>query len=74
MRIRRGPIGPPPGPPGLQRRPPPRMLSAAVFDNDDEEDDADKDDDDFDANPRPPVPIIDPDNFDIISITSRKNR
>lgn len=68
MRMRRGPMGPPPGPPGPRRGPPLRMPSAAVYDDDDEDDDY------FDANPGPPVPMIDPDNFDMMSVTSRKNR
>lgn len=66
MRLRRGgPMGPPPG--SRRGPPPPRMPSSAVYDDDD-------DDDFFDANPGPPVPMIDPDNFDMMSVTSRKNR
>lgn len=66
MRMRRGPPGPPPGP--RRGAPPPRMPSNAVYDEDDEDDDY------FDPNSGPPVPMIDPDNFDMMSVTSRKNR
>ncbi|KUI60131.1 Meiotically up-regulated gene 72 protein [Cytospora mali] len=65
MRMRRGPGGPPPG---SRRGPPPRMPNGTVYDDDDEDDDF------FDSNPGPPVPMIDPDNFDMMSVTSRKNR
>lgn len=61
MRARRGP------PPGPQRRGPhPMRNSQQVFDDDD-------DDDDYDPMPTN-VPTIDPDNFDMMSMTSRKNR
>jgi hypothetical protein len=47
------------------RRPPP----SAVFDEDDDEDDY------FDPAPRTPAqPMIDPDNFDMMSVTSRRTR
>ncbi|KAI5867583.1 ApbA-domain-containing protein [Durotheca rogersii] len=63
MRMRR------PGPPPVNRRrgPPPR-IGGAMFDDDDEEDDY------FDPNSGPVLPMIDPDNFDMMSVTSRKNR
>ena len=66
MRMARGP----PGPPGPRRRPPPSIRGGVVpgFEDDDEEDDY------FDPNASPNVPMIDPDNFDMMSVTSRKNR
>ncbi|KAF3768764.1 hypothetical protein M406DRAFT_226793, partial [Cryphonectria parasitica EP155] len=67
MRMRgppgRGMMGPPP--PGMRRGPPPPR--GPVYDDDDDEDY-------FDPNLGPPVPMIDPDNFDMMSVTSRKNR
>lgn len=66
MRMRRG--GPGPGP---RRRGPPPVRNGGgggYYDDDDEEDDF------FDPNPGPPAPMIDPDNFDMMSVTSRKNR
>lgn len=55
------------GPPGPRRPPPP--ASMAGFDEDDDEDDY------FDPMaPRGPGPMIDPDNFDMMSVTSRRNR
>lgn len=64
MRMRRGP---PPGP-GARRGPHPMRNSQQVFDDND-------DDDDFlDPSAIPVAPIIDPDNFDMMSVTSRKNR
>lgn len=72
MRMRRGPPpGPhgPPGPPGGPRRGPhPMRSSQQVFDDDDEDDDF------FDPNMASGGPTIDPDNFDMMSVTSRKNR
>jgi len=62
MRMRRGP--PPPG--GQRRRGPPPMRNGPI-DDDDEEDDY------FDPNSAA-TPMIDPDNFDMMSVTSRKNR
>ncbi|KAI0019887.1 ketopantoate reductase PanE/ApbA-domain-containing protein [Xylariomycetidae sp. FL0641] len=63
MRMRRG--GPPPrGPP---RRGPPMRGGGGMYDEDDE-------DDYFDPNSGPMTPMIDPDNFDMMSVTSRKNR
>ena len=41
-----------------------------TFDDDDDDDD----DDYFDPMNAPPVPQIDPDNFDMMSVTSRRNR
>ncbi|KOS18304.1 Meiotically up-regulated protein [Escovopsis weberi] len=67
MRMRRGrppPQGPPrrgPGP--LRNGPRPSSL-----------DDDDDDDDCIEPNMGPPVPQIDPDTFDMMSVTSRKNR
>jgi len=60
MRLRRAAAGMGPGP----RRPPPR---GNMYDDDDE-------DDYVDPNDLPPAPMIDPDNFDMMSVTSRKNR
>ncbi|EFW99264.1 2-dehydropantoate 2-reductase [Grosmannia clavigera kw1407] len=66
MRMRRpGPSsrrGPPPGPPARSG------IDIGIYDDDDEEDDY------FDPNAGPPAPMIDPDNFDMMSVTSRKNR
>jgi hypothetical protein len=69
MRMRRGPPsgqGPmrrgPPGPPG------PPSRHGAMYDDDDDGEDY------FDPAMAPPVPMIDPDNFDMMSVTSRKNR
>jgi hypothetical protein len=61
MRMRRA------GPPPRRRGPPPRG-AASVYGDDDEEDDY------FDPNSSPMAPMIDPDNFDMMSVTSRKNR
>ncbi|RSM11133.1 hypothetical protein CDV31_006919 [Fusarium ambrosium] len=74
MRMRRGPPGPPgphgpPGGPGPRRGPHPMRNSKQVFDDDD-----DDDDDYFDPTANPAPPLIDPDNFDMMSVTSRKNR
>ncbi|KAF4124598.1 Ketopantoate reductase [Geosmithia morbida] len=60
MRQRRGP------PPTQRRGPHPMRNSQQVFDDDD-------DDDDYDPMPAN-VPTIDPDNFDMMSMTQRKNR
>jgi hypothetical protein len=70
LNMRRGP-GPrgPPGPPGPPRpMPPPSHMGG--FDEDEDEDDY------FDPMmaPRGPGPMIDPDNFDMMSVTSRRNR
>ncbi|KAF4984293.1 hypothetical protein FZEAL_505 [Fusarium zealandicum] len=71
MRMRRGPPGPPGGPggPGPRRGPHPMRNSKQVFDDEDEDDD-----DYFDPAANPTPPMIDPDNFDMMSVTSRKNR
>ncbi|KAI1088936.1 ApbA-domain-containing protein [Rostrohypoxylon terebratum] len=74
MRMRRG--GPPgpgplpgPGPmPNGRRRAPPVRSGGGMYDDEDEEDDY------FDPNSGPITPMIDPDNFDMMSVTSRKNR
>lgn len=66
MRMR----GPPRGgmtPRGMRRGPPART-PGGVYDEDDDDEDY------FDPNMAPPMPMIDPDNFDMMSVTSRKNR
>ncbi|KFA49664.1 hypothetical protein S40293_01375 [Stachybotrys chartarum IBT 40293] len=69
MRMRRGPPGPPgPGPGGPRRGPHPMRNSQQVFDDDDDDDDY------FDPNAGTGVPMIDPDNFDMMSVTARKAR
>mgnify|MGYP005989153155 CR=1 FL=1 len=67
MRMRRGPPGPT-GPPGPRRGPHPMRNSTQVFDDDDDDDDF------FDPGMAVGGPTIDPDNFDMMSVTSRKNR
>ena len=64
LNMRRGP------PMGQGRRGPPPPQSVNGFDDDDDEDDF------FDpmAGGRQPGPVIDPDNFDMMSVTSRRNR
>ncbi|KAJ6444118.1 2-dehydropantoate 2-reductase [Purpureocillium lavendulum] len=62
MRMRRGP------PPGSRRGPHPMRNSQQVFDDDDDDDDF------FDPTAHTGTPTIDPDNFDMMSVTSRKNR
>ncbi|KAI9737852.1 MAG: hypothetical protein M1834_009221 [Cirrosporium novae-zelandiae] len=67
-----GPMGPMGnmrrGPPPMIRRPPPPASHHGGFDDDD-------DDDDFFVESRgPPPPQIDPDNFDMMSVTSRRAR
>ncbi|TPX17943.1 uncharacterized protein E0L32_011974 [Thyridium curvatum] len=61
MRMRRGPPGP--GPP---RRGPP-SIRPSPYDDDDEDEDY------FDP-ASTPGPMIDPDNFDMMSVTSKRNR
>ena len=63
MRMRRGP------PPPQVRRGPPPSIRKGGFDDDD-------DDDDYYVDPQDvaPLPHIDPDNFDMMSVTSRRNR
>jgi hypothetical protein len=66
MNLRRAAAGAGPGP---RRGPPPPMRNnGGAFDDEDEDDDY------FDPNGTPGVPMIDPDNFDMMSVTSRKNR
>ncbi|KAK9776332.1 putative Ketopantoate reductase PanE/ApbA-domain-containing protein [Seiridium cardinale] len=66
MRMRRnGPPGPP-GPPGPRRRPPPRN-PGVMYDDDDEEGDY------FDPDALI-TPSVDPDQVDMMSMTSRKHR
>ena len=60
MRMRRGGPGP-------RRGPPTPSVRHGGFDEDD-------DDDFIDPADGPPVPMIDPDNFDMMSVTSRRNR
>lgn len=64
MRMRRGPP-PQAAVPPSRRGPPP---SRGGFDDDDDDDDY------FDPAMATNVPVIDPDNFDMMSVTSRKNR
>ncbi|GAB0139861.1 hypothetical protein EsHS_00000500 [Epichloe bromicola] len=56
------------GPPGPRRGPHPMRNSQQVFDDDDDDDDF------FDPAAAAGTPTIDPDNFDMMSVTSRKNR
>lgn len=66
MRMRRGP---PPGPRrGPHPGPHPMRSSQQAFDDDDDDDDF------FDPTAHTGAPTIDPDNFDMMSVTSRKNR
>jgi 2-dehydropantoate 2-reductase len=66
LHMRRGPPGPGMG---MGRGRPPPPASIAGFDDDDDEDDF------FDPmGGRAPGPSIDPDNFDMMSVTSRRNR
>lgn len=66
MRMRRGPPGPRRGPtPSIRNVP---HGGGGGFDDDDEDDDY------FDPTGPPPGPRIDPDNFDMMSVTSKKNR
>jgi hypothetical protein len=72
LNMRRGPPGPGmgmgPGP-GMGRGRPPPPPSMGGYDDDDDEDDF------FDPmGGRAPGPSIDPDNFDMMSVTSRRNR
>ncbi len=61
MRMKSGGRGP-------RRGPPTPSVRNGGFDDDDDEDDY------FDPADGPPVPVIDPDNFDMMSVTSRRNR
>ncbi|KAH6607397.1 ketopantoate reductase [Trichoderma cornu-damae] len=67
MRMRRGPPPPQASAPPSRRGPPP---SRGGFDDDDDDDN----DDYFDPAMAANIPMIDPDNFDMMSVTSRKNR
>jgi hypothetical protein len=62
MRMRRGP------PPRRRGPPPSRGGGGGMYDDDDEEDDY------FDPNSAPINPMVDAENFDMMSVTSRKNR
>ncbi|KAI0405946.1 ketopantoate reductase PanE/ApbA-domain-containing protein [Xylaria palmicola] len=64
MRMRRGGYGGP----GPRRRAPPMRNGGGMYDDEDEEDDY------FDTSAGPVAPMIDPDNFDMMSVTSKKNR
>ncbi|KAL7796502.1 ketopantoate reductase PanE/ApbA domain-containing protein [Trichoderma ceciliae] len=64
MRMRRGPPPQASAPPS-RRGPPP---SRGGFDDDDDDDDY------FDPSMASNIPVIDPDNFDMMSVTSKKNR
>lgn len=68
MNMRAGPRGPPRrGPPPQSQVGTPSQMGG--FDDDDDEDDY------FDPMAaRGPAPVIDPDNFDMMSVTSRRNR
>ena len=57
----------PPGPGFGRRGPPTPSIRNGGFDDDD-------DDDFVDPADAPPVPMIDPDNFDMMSVTSKRNR
>ncbi|KAM3064875.1 hypothetical protein ACMFMF_011634 [Clarireedia jacksonii] len=63
MRMRKGG-----GPPGPRRGPSTPSVRNGGFDDDD--------DDDYYIDPAdaPPIPLIDPDNFDMMSVTSKRNR
>jgi 2-dehydropantoate 2-reductase len=68
MRLRRGASGVGPGP-GPRRGPPPSVRgNGAMYDDDDDDDDY------FDPSAAPAQSMIDPDNFDMMSVTSKKNR
>ncbi|KAK0615747.1 2-dehydropantoate 2-reductase-like protein [Bombardia bombarda] len=70
LRLRRAAGGPPPGPGPRRGPPPPQSIrhNGGVYDDDDDDDDY------FDPSSAPPASMIDPDNFDMMSVTSRKNR
>ncbi len=72
MRLRRAAagVGPGPGPgPGPRRGPPPPARhNGAMYDDDDDDDNY------FDPASGPGQPMIDPENFDMMSVTSKKNR
>jgi hypothetical protein len=54
--------------PGPRRAPPTPSVRNGGFDDEDDDDDY------FDPADGPPLPLIDPDNFDMMSVTSRRNR
>ncbi|KAL2262789.1 hypothetical protein VTK26DRAFT_9487 [Humicola hyalothermophila] len=66
MRLRRAASGTGPGP--GPRRGPPSVRGGGYYDDDDDDDDY------YDPTSMPVQPMIDPDNFDMMSVTSRKNR
>ncbi|KAI8632786.1 ketopantoate reductase PanE/ApbA-domain-containing protein [Xylariaceae sp. FL1651] len=66
MRMRRGGYGG--GAPAPRRRAPPVRNGAGMYDDEDEEDDY------FDTSAGTMGPTVDTDNFDMMSVTSRKNR
>jgi len=67
IHMRRGP----PPPPGMRRGPPPPpSRGGGGFDDEDDDDDGDY----FDPMKAGPGPQIDPDNFDMMSVTSRRTR
>ncbi|KAM7221022.1 meiotically up-regulated gene 72 protein [Rhypophila decipiens] len=66
LRLRRAGAGPPPG--GMRRPAPPPSIRHGGYDDEDDDDDY------FDPSSGPPPPMIDPDSFDMMSVTSRKNR
>ena len=72
MKLRRAASGVGPGSgPGQRRAPPPqpmRPTHGGMYDEDDEDDDY------FDPSSTPATSLIDPDNFDMMSVTSKKNR
>lgn len=72
MKLRRAASGIGPGSgPGQRRAPPPqpmRQTHGGMYDEDDEDDDY------FDPSSTPATSLIDPDNFDMMSVTSKKNR
>lgn len=67
MRLRRAAAGVAPGP-GPRRGPPPVRHNGGMYDDDDDDDDY------FDPASGPVQPMVDPDNFDMMSVTSKKNR
>ncbi|KAK3989174.1 hypothetical protein QBC44DRAFT_396494 [Cladorrhinum sp. PSN332] len=71
MKLRRAAaasVGPGPGPRRGPPPPPMRQQHAGMYDEDDDEDDY------FDPSSTPATSMIDPDNFDMMSVTSKKNR
>ena len=69
MTMGRRPMPMPMPGPGPRRGPPSQRGNGPSFDDDD-----DDDDDYFDSSYGPSVRMIDPDNFDMMSVTSKKNR